>query len=155
PASKHPGGSSNSQTDSLSRTPPGGRSAYSTAGLRTARAHRHYDDGRGAPDGARFRETAGVAQAERNRGMNVCAVLRDSMTLPAGHARRYTASVSPPRNPSLTAEQRRVLELLAGSPRGYTKGRLLADGFTVDILADLVREGLATPQRGTLRVGGR
>jgi hypothetical protein len=48
-----------------------------------------------------------------------------------------------------------VLELLAGSPRGYTKARLLADGFTVDILADLVREGLATPQRGTLRVGGR
>jgi hypothetical protein len=32
---------------------------------------------------------------------------------------------------------------------------LLADGFTVDTLADLVREGLATAQRGTLRVGGR
>ena len=55
----------------------------------------------------------------------------------------------------LTAEQRQVLELLAGSPRGYTKGRLLADGFTVDTLADLVREGLATAQRETLRVGGR
>jgi len=63
--------------------------------------------------------------------------------------------VSPPQNPSLTAEQRRVLELLAGSPRGYTKGRLLADGFTVDILANLVHEELATAQRGTLRVGGR
>jgi hypothetical protein len=56
---------------------------------------------------------------------------------------------------SLSAEQRRALELLAASPRGCTKGRLLADGFTVDILADLVREGLATPQRGTVRVGGR
>jgi hypothetical protein len=57
---------------------------------------------------------------------------------------------------SLSAEQRQVLELLAGSPRGcYTKGRLLADGFTVDTLADLVREGLATAQRGTLTVGGR
>jgi hypothetical protein len=57
---------------------------------------------------------------------------------------------------SLSAEQRQVLELLAGSPRGcYTKGRLLAKGFTVDTLADLVREGLATAQRGTLRVGGR
>ena len=55
----------------------------------------------------------------------------------------------------LSAEQRRALELLAGSPRGYTKGRLLADGFAIDMLADLVREGLATPQRGTLRVGGR
>jgi hypothetical protein len=57
--------------------------------------------------------------------------------------------------PPLSAEQRRVLELLAGSPRGCTKGRLLADGFTLDMLTDLVREGLATAQRGTLRVGGR
>jgi hypothetical protein len=56
---------------------------------------------------------------------------------------------------SLSAEQRRALEFLAAIPGGYTKGRLLADGFTVDILADLVREGLATAQRGTLRVGGR
>ncbi len=56
---------------------------------------------------------------------------------------------------SLSAEQRQVLELLAGSPPGYTKGRLLADGFDADMLTDLVREGLATAQRGTLRVGGR
>jgi hypothetical protein len=35
------------------------------------------------------------------------------------------------------------------------ESRLLADGFTIDTLADLVREGLATAQRGTLRVGGR
>ena len=41
---------------------------------------------------------------------------------------------------SLTAEQRQALELLAAGPRGYTKARLLADGFTVDMLADLVRE---------------
>jgi hypothetical protein len=57
--------------------------------------------------------------------------------------------------PHLSAEQRQALELLAGGPRGYTKGRLLADGFTVDMLADLVREGLATTQRRTQRVGGR
>jgi hypothetical protein len=56
---------------------------------------------------------------------------------------------------SLNADQRQVLELLAGSPRGYTKGRLLADGFTVDTLADLVREGLATAHRGAVRAGGR
>jgi hypothetical protein len=49
----------------------------------------------------------------------------------------------------LSAEQRRALELLAAGPRGYTKGRLLADGFTADMLSDLVREGLATAQRGT------
>jgi hypothetical protein len=56
---------------------------------------------------------------------------------------------------SLSAEQRQVLELLAGSPRGYTKARLLADSFPVDTLADLVRERLATTQRGTVMVGGR
>ena len=55
----------------------------------------------------------------------------------------------------LSAKQRRALELLAGSPRGCTKARLLADGFTVDMLTDLVREGLATAQRETMRVGGR
>ena len=56
---------------------------------------------------------------------------------------------------SLSAEQRRVLELLAASPRGCAKARLLADGFTVDMLADLVRDGLATAHRGTVRAGGR
>jgi hypothetical protein len=56
---------------------------------------------------------------------------------------------------SLSAEHRRALEVLAASPRGCTKGRLLADGFTVDMLADLVREGLATAHRETMRVGGR
>ena len=61
----------------------------------------------------------------------------------------------PPQKPRLTAEQRRGLELLAGNPRGATKARLLADGFTVDMLADLVRDGLATAQPGTSRAGGR
>jgi hypothetical protein len=58
-------------------------------------------------------------------------------------------------SPRLSPEQRRALELLADGPRGYTKARLLADGFTVDMLAGLVREGLATAQRETSRVGGR
>ena len=56
---------------------------------------------------------------------------------------------------SLTAEQRQALELLAAGPRGYTKARLLADGFTVDMLADLVGEGLATARRETVIVGKR
>src|SRR5260370_5557135 len=55
----------------------------------------------------------------------------------------------------LSAEQRRALELLAGSARGCTKARLLADGFTLDMLTDLVPEGLATAQRQTMKVGGR
>jgi hypothetical protein len=58
--------------------------------------------------------------------------------------------------PHLSAEQRQALELLAGGPaNGHTKGRLLADGFSADMLAGLVREGLATARRGSVRVGGR
>jgi hypothetical protein len=56
---------------------------------------------------------------------------------------------------SLTAEQRQALELIASRPRGCTKGLLLADGFAADMLADLVREGLATAHRGAVRAGGR
>jgi hypothetical protein len=64
--------------------------------------------------------------------------------------------VLPPQKPHLSAEQRQALELLAGAPtNGHTKGRLLADGFTVDMLAGLVREGFAATRRGTVRVGGR
>jgi hypothetical protein len=55
---------------------------------------------------------------------------------------------------SLTAERRQVLDILAGGPRRCTKARLLADGFTVEMLVDLVREGLATTQRD-LEGGGR
>jgi hypothetical protein len=55
----------------------------------------------------------------------------------------------------LTAEQRQALELIASLPRGCTKGLLLADGFAADMLADLIREGLATAHRGAVRAGGR
>jgi hypothetical protein len=64
--------------------------------------------------------------------------------------------VPPPQKPHLSAEQRQALEqLIAGGPRGCTKGLLLADGFAADMLADLVREGLATAHRGAVRAGGR
>jgi hypothetical protein len=44
-------------------------------------------------------------------------------------------------------DQRRALELLAGSPKqGCTEAFLLAHGFTVELLADMVRAGLATAQ---------
>ena len=42
--------------------------------------------------------------------------------------------------PLLTKDGRRVLELLVGSARqGCTEAFLLAHGFTVDLLADMVR----------------
>jgi hypothetical protein len=55
----------------------------------------------------------------------------------------------------LSPEQRQALVLLTRNPRGATKARLLADGLTVDMLADLIREGLVTAEPGSSRVGGR
>ena len=50
----------------------------------------------------------------------------------------------------------RVLELLVGSARqGCTEAFLLAHGFTVDLLADMVRAGFATAQIERVRAGGQ
>jgi hypothetical protein len=56
---------------------------------------------------------------------------------------------------TISAEQRRALRLLAGSPLGCTEAILLAHGFKTELLALLVRDGLATTQRGTMRAGRR
>ena len=56
---------------------------------------------------------------------------------------------------SISAEQRRALRLLAGSPLGCTEAILLAHGLKAELLALLVRDGLATTQPGTMRAGGR
>jgi hypothetical protein len=48
--------------------------------------------------------------------------------------------VRPPQKPHLSAEQRRALELLAGGPRGYTKGR--EEGKTLpEGIGEVVRAG--------------
>jgi len=61
-----------------------------------------------------------------------------------------------PRERHLGAEQRRALEILAAAGlRGCTGATLLAHGFSVDMLADLVHDGLATAHRQTMRVGRR
>jgi hypothetical protein len=46
-------------------------------------------------------------------------------------------------------DRRRALELLATSPDGATEAIMLAHGFTVDQMVELVRAGLAsaTPER--------
>ena len=44
-------------------------------------------------------------------------------------------------------DRRRVLELLAGSRYGYTKAILRAHGFSIDMLVELVKAGLATTKR--------
>lgn len=47
-----------------------------------------------------------------------------------------------------------MLELLAVDPRGLADALLLTYGFTRDLLAGLVRAGLATAQRQAAKVGG-
>jgi hypothetical protein len=51
--------------------------------------------------------------------------------------------------------QRRALRLLAGSPLGCSEAILLAHGFKTELLAVLVRDGLAITQPGTTRAGRR
>jgi hypothetical protein len=53
-------------------------------------------------------------------------------------------------------EQRRALELLAASARhGCTEAFLIAHGLTVELLADMVRAGLATAQIERAHGGGQ
>jgi hypothetical protein len=44
----------------------------------------------------------------------------------------------------VSPDQRRALSLLAGSAHGRTQAIMLAHGFSAKMLADLVRDGLAT-----------
>jgi hypothetical protein len=55
---------------------------------------------------------------------------------------------------AMSAEQRRALELLAGSPHGCIESIMMAHGCAIGMLRDLVREGLATATRETVVAGG-
>jgi hypothetical protein len=55
----------------------------------------------------------------------------------------------------MTADERRLLELLAGSANGTTDALLLAHGFDVDLMARLVRERLATATPERVFAGGK
>ncbi len=56
----------------------------------------------------------------------------------------------------LSAEQYRALEMLADAgSRGSILDMLIANGFPAEMLADLVRDGLATMQGDTVMLGGR
>lgn len=57
--------------------------------------------------------------------------------------------------PTPSRQRHRVLKLLAGSTDGCTEAILLAHGFTVDMLAGLIRAGLATAQAERMMAGGR
>jgi hypothetical protein len=66
------------------------------------------------------------------------------------HNHRDAARTSPQRRTAL------ALEILAAAGlRGCTGATLLAHGFSVDMLAGLVHDGLATAHRQTMKVGRR
>jgi hypothetical protein len=52
----------------------------------------------------------------------------------------------------LSAEQRRALQLLAGIPFGASETTMFAHGFRRETLAGLVRAGLATAERKTVKI---
>jgi hypothetical protein len=52
-------------------------------------------------------------------------------------------------------DRRRALELLAGSRYGYTKTILRAHGFSIDMIIELVKAGLATTKRERMVADGR
>jgi hypothetical protein len=54
---------------------------------------------------------------------------------------------------AVSGEQRRALQMLAGSPLGATEAMMLAHGFTNTTLDALVRDGLATTERRAMRAG--
>jgi hypothetical protein len=55
----------------------------------------------------------------------------------------------------LTPKARWALELIAVDRRGLTQSLLRTYGFTVRMLAGLIRAGLATAQRQTVKAGGQ
>jgi hypothetical protein len=55
----------------------------------------------------------------------------------------------------MTADERRLLELLAGSEDGSTDALLAAYGFTVALMVDVVSAGLATAMAERVYAGGK
>jgi hypothetical protein len=61
----------------------------------------------------------------------------------------------PLRRRHLIAQRRRALQLLAGSQSGITETLLFAQGVTPHMLGYLLRSGLATIQRETIKSGNQ
>ena len=52
-------------------------------------------------------------------------------------------------------DRRRALELLAASPEGCIEALMLANGFPVEMLVELVRIGLASAEAERMIAGGK
>jgi len=57
--------------------------------------------------------------------------------------------------PRPNPDRRRAPELLAASRKGCTKAMMRAHGFSIDMLLDLLKAGLATTKRERMVDGGR
>lgn len=53
------------------------------------------------------------------------------------------------------SDRRRALELLASSPDGCTEALMVANGFTIELLLELLRTGLATAHAERRIVDGK
>jgi len=70
--------------------------------------------------------------------------------------RRARSEIGGPPRRGLNPMRRRALELLASRPSGVIKKLLmLGHGFDGDMIAGLVRTGLATAERETTKTGGK
>jgi hypothetical protein len=60
-----------------------------------------------------------------------------------------------PRRRGAKPDRRRALELLAASPEGCTEALMFANGFTAELLVELVRAGLASAHAERMVAGGK
>jgi hypothetical protein len=81
------------------------------------------------------------------------AMARGDVFFSANHGRAPMRRPHRYRRPN--PDRRRALELLAGSREGCTKAMMRAHGFSIDMLVELVKVGLATTKRERMVAGGR
>ena len=80
---------------------------------------------------------------------------RGILPTPVHHHRRPT--MPQPRRPrhGPTPDRRRALELLAAFPDGCTEALMFANGFTAELLIELVRAGLASAHAERMVADGK
>jgi hypothetical protein len=90
--------------------------------------------------------------------------IRGFIAIAAGHTVLRPAQQHPPmptpshqrsRKRVPKPDRRRALELLASSPDGCTEGLMVANGFTIELLLELVRTGLASAHAERKIVDGK
>jgi hypothetical protein len=86
-------------------------------------------------------------------GAKIAQLVRESGSLAARSQEPTHQMPRPRRRPK--PDRRRALELLASCRDGCTEAIMLAHGFKIDVLVELVRAGLATATSERVVAGGR